>query len=222
MRFAFYISGASTRLLHFLEQGTDENIKQIRLVLSDASLKESLKIKLEEKKIEYIEIPYESLRGVTNKERNLELSNKLLSKLDNGAIDYCFSFGSHILSGKLLDSYCMRLINFHPALLPMFPGLRAIDQAVSQGNVFLVGNTAHFINAEVDAGPIIMQSVISLEAFYENGNSYDCILDLQIQMLNDLIYLLSNNRIKLVDGRVKIADADYQMSVTFPCFNIEK
>lgn len=219
MKFAFYVSGASTRLLRFLDQATDKDIKQIKIVMSDDLLKEELKIKLEENKIKYIEIPYKSIKGVNNSQKSLELSNQLLRELDKWEIDYCFSFGIHILSGKLLEKYEMRIINFHPGLLPMFPGLNAIDQAVFHGNTLLVGNTAHFINKDVDAGPVIMQSIIPLEAFYENGNNYDCILDLQIEMLNDLIYLMSSNRITLVDGRVKIIEADYQKGAIFPHYD---
>lgn len=51
MKFAFYVSGASTRLLRFLDQATDKDIKQIKIVMSDDLLKEELKIKLEENKI---------------------------------------------------------------------------------------------------------------------------------------------------------------------------
>lgn len=100
--------------------------------------------------------------------KNLELSNNLLQVLREYEIDYCFSFGAHILKGKLLEEYENRIINFHPSLLPAYPGIKSIDRAIAD-KVNLLGNTVHFIDAGMDTGPIIMQSVIPSVAFYEGG-----------------------------------------------------
>lgn len=215
MNFAFYISGSATRLLRFLKQAGEVS-RQIKIVISDGFISEELKGILKLGKIRYIEIPYDTLEGSGNREKNRELSDIIMKQLDQYEIDYCFSFGTHILSGPLLEKYKFKLINFHPGLLPMFPGLRAIDQAIRQGNIFLVGNTAHFIDSGVDSGPVIMQSVIPLEAFHEQQEDYDCILDLQIGMLNEIIFLCMKNRLTVRDGKVKIIGADYQKSIQFP------
>jgi phosphoribosylglycinamide formyltransferase 1 len=52
-------------------------------------------------------------------------------------------------------------VNVHPALLPAFPGLRAIEQAVEHG-VKVTGVTVHFVDEGVDSGPIILQRAIEL------------------------------------------------------------
>lgn len=220
MNFAFYISGSGTRLLQFLKKAGEVK-KQIKIVISDDSITEELKNILKLEKISYIEILYNTLKGSGNQEKNRELSDRIMGQLDRYKIDYCFSFGTHILSGPLLENYNFRMINFHPGLLPSFPGLWAIDQALRQGNIFLVGNTAHFMGSEVDNGPIIMQSVIPLEAFYEREEDYDCILDLQIEMLNEIFFLCMNHRLVVRDGKVKIMGADYQKSFQFPQINRE-
>ena len=54
-----------------------------------------------------------------------------------------------------------RVVNVHPALLPAFPGLRAIEQAVEHG-VKVTGVTVHFVDEGVDSGPIILQRAIEL------------------------------------------------------------
>ena len=53
------------------------------------------------------------------------------------------------------------MINVHPALLPAFPGLRAIEQALDYG-VKVFGVTVHFVDEGVDTGPIIAQRAIEL------------------------------------------------------------
>lgn len=216
MRFAFYISGAGTRLRNFLEQGDMERIRQIELVISDACIPDALANILNIQNITYKEISYEALGGDSRAEKNLALSGRILELLEAHEIDYCFSFGSHLLSGPLLERYHMRLINFHPSLLPMFPGIKAIDQAARQGTVFLAGNTAHFIDAGMDTGPVIMQSAVPFQAFYDSGGDYECILNLQTEMLGMLMDLLSDGRIGTENERVKIRGADYHASAIFP------
>lgn len=119
---------------------------RFNLFFSDKIVTEEMRNLLIKHKIKLVEIDYNS----SSINKNLNMSNLLLEELTNEEIDYCFSFGSHILCGDILEQYRNRIINFHPAILPMFPGLNAIDQAVKYGNVILVGNTAHFIDSGID------------------------------------------------------------------------
>jgi len=128
-------------------------------------------------------------------------------------VDYCFSFGNHILKGDILKEYKNKIINFHPSLLPSYPGRNAIDRAI-EDNAPILGNTAHFIDEGIDTGPIILQSVISSEAFYKNG--YDFILDLQIEMLFQLDKLLEKNCIEIKENKVKIKNANINASFIIP------
>ncbi len=215
MRYAFYISGKGTRLLRYLLQFENEEKSNIKLVVSDGILNDALKKVLLKLHIPAIVFEYKKLPGRDRREKNKYLSNKILEALENNYIDYCFSFGSHILLGELLEKYKNRLINFHAAILPMYPGIAAIDQAVQAGNTFLVGNTAHFIDEGLDTEKIIMQSVIPLESYFENKD-YDIVLDLQIEMIKQLIRVLDENRLIIKDGRVKILGADYSRSNIYP------
>lgn len=214
MRYAFYISGKSGRLTKAIQQFGMSTLEEIKLVVSDAIVEPNLQLLLKEKHIALETINDAELVG-TRKEKNLQISNFFLSQLQDYDIDYLISFGSHILSGQLLDQYRYKLINFHPAILPMFPGSKAVDQAVNHGNVLLVGNTAHFIDAGMDTGMIIMQSVIPLKHF-QDTKDYDVVLDLQIEMLNKLICVIDNNRLHVIDDKVFIDGANYSRSVIFP------
>ena len=107
-------------------------------------------------------------------------------------IGFVFCFGSKILKKKLINQYKNKIINFHPSLLPKYPGLKAIDQAI-QNNETELGNTAHFIDEGIDTGQIILQSRISSKEFV----NYDTVLDLQIEMLRILWNTIENDPNKL-------------------------
>ena len=66
-----------------------------------------------------------------------------------------------LLGAGFLARFPSAVINVHPALLPAFPGVRAIEQALAYGaKVF--GVTVHFVDAGVDSGPVILQSAVEL------------------------------------------------------------
>jgi len=64
-----------------------------------------------------------------------------------------------VLKGEFLRAFEGRIINIHPSLLPSFPGLEAWKQALEHG-VKVTGCTVHFVDAGVDAGPIIAQEAV--------------------------------------------------------------
>ncbi len=211
MNYAFYISSTATRLSKIIKK-RDNFLKDVSVVFSDDKRNEYLKKDLEEIGIEYILYDYKEIE-CNNISKSEKLSNMLLQILKKYKVDYCFSFGAHILKGELLDVYKNRIINFHPSLLPDYPGVRAIDQAIADGARYL-GNTAHFIDSGIDTGPIILQSVQSIEAFYLGG--YDAILDVQIEMLYRIDKLIKEDRIKIEETKVKILNADYITHAFFP------
>jgi phosphoribosylglycinamide formyltransferase-1 len=59
----------------------------------------------------------------------------------------------------LIDAFPDRILNIHPSLLPSFPGIRAVEQALNQG-VKISGCTVHLVRLEVDSGPIIQQAAV--------------------------------------------------------------
>lgn len=63
----------------------------------------------------------------------------------------------------LIDAYPRRILNIHPSLLPSFPGVRAVEQALAAG-VKVSGCTVHHVELKVDSGPIIAQAVVPVLA----------------------------------------------------------
>lgn len=66
-----------------------------------------------------------------------------------------------LLSDAFIRRFPNRIINVHPALLPSFPGLDAIGQAIAHG-VRLTGVTVHFVDEGIDTGPILLQEPVEL------------------------------------------------------------
>lgn len=208
MRIAFYVSGNAGRLRKIIAK-KEKYLSQVKLVISDSRNNCDIEKELKAYNISYILLDYRELEG----EKNIRLSNNILELLLQYKIDYCFSFGDHILKGELLKCYKNRIINFHPSILPFFKGRKAIDQAVSK-KTFLVGCSAHFIDEGVDTGMIIMQSVMPMEVFELEG--YDGILDTQLKLLDNLILVINENRLQICDNKVKIKGADYTRKYLFP------
>lgn len=222
MRIAFYVSGKSGRLKKYLQQASEAQIGSIVCVISDDEIEADLSLILEKYNIKASVKNYKDILSSSKEEKNLQLSDFIMKQLDENKIDYCISFGKHILKGELLSKYENRIINFHPSVLPLFPGMNAIDQAVMHGNTLLVGNTAHFIDEGVDSGPIIMQSVIPMRSFIDSDKDYDVVLDLQITMLNQLLDIIDKGALSVVEGVVKIEGADYNSSSIFPVWKIKE
>lgn len=66
-----------------------------------------------------------------------------------------------LLTPAFISRFANRIVNVHPALLPAFPGLGSIEQAVEHG-VKVAGVTVHFVDEGVDSGPIVLQEAFEL------------------------------------------------------------
>lgn len=71
----------------------------------------------------------------------------------------CLAGFMRLLSGYFIREFPMRILNIHPSLLPSFPGLDAQHQAFEHGVKFS-GCTVHFVDENLDAGPIVLQAVV--------------------------------------------------------------
>lgn len=82
------------------------------------------------------------------------------AEIDRRGIDLvCLAGYMKVLTPGLCDAYKYRIVNIHPALLPAFPGLHVQQKAIDWG-VRYSGCTVHFVAAEVDMGPIILQAAV--------------------------------------------------------------
>ena len=78
-----------------------------------------------------------------------------------GAELIVFAGFMELLRAAFIRRFAGRIVNVHPSLLPAFPGVRAIEQAIEYG-VKLMGVTVHFVDEGVDSGPIILQEAFEI------------------------------------------------------------
>ena len=80
----------------------------------------------------------------------------------NGVELVCLAGYMRLLSPWFVQQFPRRILNIHPSLLPAFPGLEAQEQAFAYG-VKVSGCTVHFVDEELDHGPIIVQKAVCVE-----------------------------------------------------------
>ena len=86
----------------------------------------------------------------------------LLEELHKQRVDLVLLAGfMRLLSASFIRQFPNRILNIHPSLLPAFPGLDAQQQALEHG-VKITGCTVHFVDEQLDAGPIIVQAAVSV------------------------------------------------------------
>lgn len=84
----------------------------------------------------------------------------LLHQLANHDIEWLILAGwMRRLTTTIIDAYPQKILNIHPSLLPSFPGLHAVEQALTAG-VTISGCTVHVVTAELDSGPILAQAAV--------------------------------------------------------------
>jgi len=210
-KFAFYVSNNGTRLKKFLEAYQYQNlIQQIEFVLIDNINNYELKDVCNNLGIKYYEVDL-----IKEERKNIFISNIFLKYLISHNVDFAFIFADRILKGDLLVKYENKLINFHPAILPSHKGLYAIDQAIKE-HTFLLGNSAHIVTQELDAGRVIMQNIFPSINF----KNYDEVLDKQLVMILQLMTWIQENRLIVNEkNNALIKDAKYEVQEFIP--NIE-
>ena len=114
-----------------------------------------------------------------------------------------------LLAPAFVRRFANRLINVHPALLPSFPGLDAIGQALEHG-VRITGVTVHFVDEGVDSGPIILQRPVPVPADRDRDALEEAIHATEHALLPEAIRLIAAGRVRTEPGsrRVEIAAAD--------------
>src|SRR5581483_2709811 len=99
-----------------------------------------------------------------------------------------------LLSDEFLARFPDRVINVHPALLPAFPGLAAVEQAISYG-VKVFGVTVHFVDDGVDTGPVILQRAVDLPDVVDSQEVLERLHPIEHELLPEAVRLIAHGAV---------------------------
>ncbi|VVD87358.1 phosphoribosylglycinamide formyltransferase [Pandoraea cepalis] len=108
-----------------------------------------------------------------------------------------------ILTPAFTEHYAGRLLNIHPSLLPAFPGLQTHARALDAG-CKVVGATVHFVTAELDHGPYILQAALPVRTGDTPETLAERILPLEHIIYPRAVRWFVEDRLVVADGRVTI------------------
>jgi phosphoribosylglycinamide formyltransferase-1 len=130
---------------------------------------------------------------------------EVVSALQQHRVDLvCLAGYMRLLSPWFVKQFPHRILNIHPSLLPAFPGLEAQEQAFAYG-VKVAGCTVHFVDEELDHGPIIVQQAISVLDTDDEKTLAARILEQEHIAYSEAIDLVLNRNFRIV-GRKFVAN----------------
>ena len=136
-----------------------------------------------------------------------EFDRALSQALEARAIELvCLAGFMRVLSGWFAERWRDRLLNIHPSLLPAFPGLDAHSRALAAG-VRFSGCTVHFVRAEVDAGPIVVQGVVPVRQDDTPETLAARVLQAEHRCYPLALDLVASGRVRIVGERALIDGA---------------
>jgi phosphoribosylglycinamide formyltransferase-1 len=101
-----------------------------------------------------------------------------------------------LLSDEFLARFPNRVINVHPALLPAFPGLHAVEQALAYG-VKVFGVTVHFVDGGVDSGPVILQRAVEMPGAHDAEAVLEVLHPIEHELLPEAVRLIARGAVSI-------------------------
>lgn len=115
----------------------------------------------------------------------------------------CLAGYMRLLSPYFVAKFRNRILNIHPSLLPSFPGLESQRQALEYGVKF-AGCTVHFVDENVDAGPIIVQAVVPVKDDDTEATLSERILKEEHRIYSEAVRIVLGGKYKIAGRRVLI------------------
>jgi phosphoribosylglycinamide formyltransferase-1 len=112
-----------------------------------------------------------------------------------------------LMSAEFVHRFRNRIVNVHPALLPSFPGLEAVQQALDHG-VKVTGVSVHFVDEAVDSGPIILQRAVEVPKSRDWDELEERIHAVEHELLPRAIRLIAAGAVRLDEGNPRVVRID--------------
>lgn len=113
----------------------------------------------------------------------------------------CLAGYMRLLSPYFVAAFPQRILNIHPSLLPSFPGLESQKQALEYG-VKAAGCTVHFVDENLDAGPIVLQAVVPVQDTDDEHTLSERILKEEHRIYTEAVKIILEGKFKIVGRRV--------------------
>lgn len=197
LNIAVFLSGRGSNLLAIQKAIEGNKINgRIICVISDKEEAGGLKIAKEHN----LEAIFLSPKGKTRSEYFYKIE-KELKKRDVSLI--CLAGFMRIVPPCFVASFKNRIMNIHPSLLPSFPGISSVKQALAYG-VKVSGCTVHFVDEGCDTGPIILQKAVNILPSDTEESLAKRILKNEHKIYPEAIRLFSEGRLEVIGRRVFI------------------
>jgi len=139
-----------------------------------------------------------------------EYDRLVVAALQECGVDLvCLAGFMRLLSPYFVASFRNRILNIHPSLLPAFPGLEAPRQALEHGAKF-TGCTVHFVDENLDAGPIILQAIVPILDADTPESLSERILREEHRIYSEAARIVLEGRYRIEGRRVLIAEETAQ------------
>jgi phosphoribosylglycinamide formyltransferase-1 len=112
-----------------------------------------------------------------------------------------------VLTPEFIRRFAGRIINVHPALLPAFPGVRAIEQALEYG-VKVGGVTIHFVDEGVDTGPVLLQEAFDLPYHRDIAKIEERVHQIEHRLLPAAVRLVAQGRVRVDPDNPRLVHVD--------------
>jgi phosphoribosylglycinamide formyltransferase-1 len=127
---------------------------------------------------------------------------QVVAVLDEHKVDLvCLAGYMRLLSPHFVAAFPNRILNIHPSLLPSFPGLESQRQALEYGVKF-AGCTVHFVDENLDAGPIVLQAVLPVNDNDTEDTLSARILQEEHRIYSEAVRIVLEDRYKIEGRRV--------------------
>jgi phosphoribosylglycinamide formyltransferase-1 len=120
---------------------------------------------------------------------------------EHGVELICLAGYMRLLSPYFVASFPNRILNIHPSLLPSFPGLESQRQALEYG-VKIAGCTVHFVDENLDAGPIVLQAAIPVHDADTEATLSERILAEEHRVYSEAVRIVLEGKFKIAGRRV--------------------
>ena len=118
----------------------------------------------------------------------------------------CLAGFMRLLTTGFVEAWRDRMINIHPSLLPSFPGLHTHERVIAAGNRF-TGCTVHYVRAEMDTGPIIVQAAVPVRPDDDPERLAARVLEAEHRAYPLALRLVAEGRARVIGERVEISGA---------------